>query len=129
VKKTYGLNSDGCWISAYQKDHLPKEWTGIKQNILVLEGIEIWLKELLEKYDVNDVRDIWNKYLDSWLTWERASGCRHLVLIGTDITKGIVPIEAEDRSWRDVAGWAFQDTAAKASRVDVIWYGLNKTIK
>jgi adenosyl cobinamide kinase/adenosyl cobinamide phosphate guanylyltransferase len=35
----------------------------------------------------------------------------------------------ENRLWRDVTGWAYQDLSAMADKVDVIWYGLNQTIK
>jgi adenosyl cobinamide kinase/adenosyl cobinamide phosphate guanylyltransferase len=50
-------------------------------------------------------------------------------VIGSDITKGVVPLEKENRIWRDLTGWAYQDTAAKAEKVDIIWYGLNQTMK
>ena len=54
---------------------------------------------------------------------------RKLVVIGSDITKGIVPVEKENRLWRDVTGWAYQDLAAQADKIDIIWYGCNQTIK
>ena len=52
-----------------------------------------------------------------------------VILIGTDITKGIVPIEAENRVWRDVTGRVYQDTVSICNRVDLIWYGINKRLK
>lgn len=54
---------------------------------------------------------------------------RKLVIIGTDISKGIVPLEKENRLWRDFTGWVYQDLVAKAERVDVIWYGINQIMK
>jgi adenosylcobinamide kinase / adenosylcobinamide-phosphate guanylyltransferase len=127
VKKTYGLNCS--WLSAYQGTSLTEGFNHVNSEILVLEGIEIWLKELAEDYDSNRWRDIWNHTMNNWLIWEKAEPQRKLVVIGTDITKGIVPIEKENRLWRDVTGWAYQDLAAKADKVDIIWYGLNRTIK
>ena len=54
---------------------------------------------------------------------------RMVILIGSDITKGIVPIEAENRVWRDVTGRVYQDTVSICNRVDLIWYGINKRLK
>lgn len=127
VKKTYGLT--GTWLSAYQDKTLTDDFTHINSDLLVLEGIEIWLKELTKAYDSYRSREIWIDTITQWLTWEETEHQRKLVVIGTDITKGIVPVEIENRLWRDVTGWAYQDLAGKADRVDVIWYGLNQTIK
>jgi adenosylcobinamide kinase / adenosylcobinamide-phosphate guanylyltransferase len=127
VKKTYGLT--GSWISAYQETPLTDDFTHVNSNLLVLEGIEFWLKEAAINYDSKRCLEIWNHTVNNWLIWEKEKPQRQLVVIGTDITKGIVPIEKENRLWRDVTGWAYQDLAAKADVVDVIWYGLNQTIK
>jgi adenosyl cobinamide kinase/adenosyl cobinamide phosphate guanylyltransferase len=129
VRKTYAINEYDGWVSAYKNGKLPIEFNDINKELIVLEGIEIWLKSLTEKYDSNKCREIWNHCLDNWLTWEIGLENRKLVVIGTDITKGIVPYEKENRVWRDVTGWAFQDTALRSEKVDVIWYGLNQTIK
>jgi adenosylcobinamide kinase / adenosylcobinamide-phosphate guanylyltransferase len=127
VKEKYGL--DGTWLSAYQNHHLKADMNQIESNLLVLEGIEVWLRELTKSYDSDRCRDIWNTTINHWLLWEKADSNRNLVVIGNDITKGIVPMDHENRLWRDVTGWAYQGLAAKADRVDIIWYGLNQTIK
>lgn len=127
VKNTYGLT--GSWLSAYQETPLAKNINHINSDLLVLEGIEIWLKELTKTNHSNRCREIWIQIINNWLSWEKAEPERKLVVIGTDITKGIVPMEREIRLWRDVTGWAYQDLATKADKVDVIWYGLNQTIK
>ena len=127
MKKTYGLA--GIWFSAYQDTPLTEDFSHITSDLLVLEGIEIWLKELTKTYNSYRSREIWIQTIDQWLSWEKAEPQRKLVVIGTDITKGIVPVETANRLWRDVTGWAYQDLAAKAGKVDVIWYGLNQTIK
>lgn len=101
----------------------------IDQDVIILEGVELWLKDLTKKYDSKQSRKIWNSCLENWVTWEKARVNRKLIVIGTDITKGIVPLEKENRVWRDVTGWAYQDIAAKSEKVDVIWYGLNQNIK
>ncbi|WHY02973.1 bifunctional adenosylcobinamide kinase/adenosylcobinamide-phosphate guanylyltransferase [Neobacillus sp. DY30] len=127
VKENYGVT--GTWISAYQNHVLSADIDHIQSNLLVLEGIEAWLKELTKTYDADSCRDIWNSTFSHWLNWEEAETNRNLVVIGTDITKGIVPMEKENRLWRDVTGWVYQDIGAKADKVDIIWYGLNQTIK
>jgi adenosylcobinamide kinase / adenosylcobinamide-phosphate guanylyltransferase len=127
VKNTYGLT--GSWLSAYQDAALTEDFNYINSDLLVLEGIEIWIKELTKTYDSYRSREIWIQIINNWLSWEKAEPERKLVVIGTDITKGIVPIVRENRLWRDVTGWAYQDLSAKADKVDVIWYGLNQTIK
>ena len=129
VKKIYSVNRNNYWLSAYDSFPLPIYFKDIDQDVIILEGVELWLKDLTKKYDSKESRRIWNSCLDNWLTWEKARVNRKLIVIGTDITKGIVPLEIENRVWRDVTGWAYQDIATKSERVDVIWYGLNQNIK
>ncbi|WP_312475310.1 bifunctional adenosylcobinamide kinase/adenosylcobinamide-phosphate guanylyltransferase [Neobacillus sp.] len=129
VKKTYQDSMQAYWLSAYNHDSLPTNLMDIEEPVIILEGVELWLKDLTKNYDVNHSREIWNRCKENWLTWEKAGVNRKLVVIGTDITKGIVPLEVENRVWRDVTGWAYQDMAAKSDKVDVIWYGLSQNIK
>ncbi len=129
VKNTYKACEDNHWVSAYENHALPINLNDINKDLMILEGVEIWLRNLTVKYNADMCREIWNNYLENWLTWEQAALHHQLIVIGTDITKGIVPVEAENRLWRDVTGWAYQDIAAKSEKVDVIWYGLNQTIK
>ena len=74
-------------------------------------------------------REIFLLWLERWLKWEKEKEERNLYLIGTDIGKGIVPMEKELRVYRDIVGYCFQDVVKKAERVDVIWYGLNSQLK
>jgi adenosylcobinamide kinase / adenosylcobinamide-phosphate guanylyltransferase len=127
VKKTYGLTDS--WFSAYLDTPLKENLNDVNSDLLVLEGIEIWLKELTKSNNSYRCREMWNQTINNWLSWEKAEPQRKLVVIGTDITKGIVPMEKENRLWRDITGWAYQDLAAKADKVDIIWYGINQSIK
>ncbi|WP_042463897.1 bifunctional adenosylcobinamide kinase/adenosylcobinamide-phosphate guanylyltransferase [Neobacillus dielmonensis] len=127
VKNNFNIMNSN-WLSAYEGHPLPVELDDITADLIVLEGIEIWIKGLTEEHDAAQCRVIWNRCLTHWERWEKTKN-HQLILIGTDMTKGIVPIEKENRIWRDVTGWAFQDLAAKADKVDVIWYGINQTIK
>ncbi|MFZ7943463.1 bifunctional adenosylcobinamide kinase/adenosylcobinamide-phosphate guanylyltransferase [Neobacillus sp. 19] len=129
VSKNYGVKIEGQWLSAYNGIRFPVNLSDVNHDVIVLEGIELWVKELTKQYDSGRCREIWNRYLADWLSWEQEKAERKVIVIGTDITKGIVPMEEENRVWRDVTGWAYQDLAAISAKVDVIWYGLNQTIK
>jgi adenosylcobinamide kinase / adenosylcobinamide-phosphate guanylyltransferase len=129
VKNTYKGFEHNHWISAYENHSLPINLIEFGQDVVILEGVEIWLKDLTVKFDASKCREIWANSLEKWTTWEQAAVHRKLIVIGTDITKGIVPVEVENRLWRDVTGWAYQDIAVKSAKVDVIWYGINQTIK
>lgn len=109
------------WISAYQNDSFGLG--SYESSIIVLEGIETWVKNL------SISREKWREMIEDWLKWEQEEPSRKVIIIGTDITKGIVPIEKEHRQWRDLTGWVYQDIATVSSQVDVIWYGISKTIK
>ncbi|WP_046174743.1 bifunctional adenosylcobinamide kinase/adenosylcobinamide-phosphate guanylyltransferase [Domibacillus indicus] len=109
------------WHSFYDKKEIP-DFTA---DLVVLEGIERYVRVLLEQTETPaGARTLFKEKLDGWQREDRT-----IVLIGTDITKGIVPMNAFDRHFRDAAGWCFQDTAKAADRVDTIWYGIAETIK
>lgn len=120
VKANY---SDTRWVSAYEKMPLPEDFSSYKDNFVVLEGLEYFVQ--VSSYS----REEWRRYFNSCLEWEAAAPSRQVIIIGTDISKGIVPMEKENRTWRDMTGWVYQDLAAICDKVDVIWYGINQTIK
>lgn len=117
VRKKY---PDATWISAYEGESLARTFDSPK---IVLEGIETWVK------DASLSREEWKDIISDWEKWEQEKDGRQVILIGTDIGKGIVPMEKENRSWRDVTGWVYQDIAAVCKKVDVVWYGINQTLK
>lgn len=116
------------WISAYCGDSLP-EIINSQNDIVVLEGIEKWIKEELSNKEKGEVRSKWRKLVEELARWEKEKEGRKVIFIGTDISKGIVPLEEENRAWRDVTGWVYQDLAAACEQVQYIWYGLNKLLK
>lgn len=120
---------NGRVLNAYQGDSLPGDLTGHDCDILVIAGIEQFVKEDSKVLDMQTCRETWNNRLEQWRTWEESDQMRRVVIIGTDITKGIVPLEKDNRKWRDLAGWIYQDITSYADRVDVIWYGLNRQLK
>jgi len=126
VSKTYGETK---WISAFQGAALIEDLSELNASCIVLEGVEEWLRELLLEMDINEARNYWKSIVSKWLDWQSHAPARRVVIIGTDMTKGIVPVEKENRNWRDLTGWAYQDLTTHCSRVDIIWYGINQTIK
>ncbi len=129
VKEYYRRDGKAGWFSSCKGDGLPGDLDSAAELIIVFEGIEYWIKELLTNHDAGKVQELWRQYLQNWLQWELSQQGRVVCLIGSDITKGIVPASAEEREWRDTAGRVFQDTAAVCEHVDLIWYGIGKRLK
>ncbi|MGO5011502.1 bifunctional adenosylcobinamide kinase/adenosylcobinamide-phosphate guanylyltransferase [Niallia sp. Sow4_A1] len=103
--------------------------TDEKDSFYMLEGLEWMIKNRLKEETLEQTIHYLEKQVETLLQWEREEKKRCVFIIGSDITKGIVPIEKEDRFWRDATGLIFQRIAAEADRVDVIWYGLNERLK
>ena len=120
VKKNYPAAQ---WISAYDGNALLDDLSTLEDSMVVLEGIESWIKN--SPYS----REGWRELFKSYLDWEESYSKRKVIVIGTDISKGIVPMEEENRTWRDKTGWVYQDLVVVCDSVDVIWYGINQTIK
>ncbi|KMM36720.1 bifunctional adenosylcobinamide kinase/adenosylcobinamide-phosphate guanylyltransferase [Guptibacillus hwajinpoensis] len=129
VKTFYGITENHCWKSGFNEKKIPLDDRRLYGDVVVFEGVEHWIKELTSDADLLECREIWQSLLSIWHAWENEREERTVVIIGTDLSKGIVPMEKEDRDWRDLTGWAYQDLTAVADRVDVIWYGLNQQLK
>ncbi|MBS8263884.1 hypothetical protein DYI25_05460 [Mesobacillus boroniphilus] len=127
VRKQYHLDDhEHSWYSSYKEDEIP---VLNSQKITILEGVEVWVRQVTRSIPADESREKWQSLVREWLKWESEDRQRKLVLIGSDISKGIVPIAAEDRLWRDTTGWVYQDLVSAAERVDVIWYGISQTLK
>ncbi len=74
-------------------------------------------------------RSQFNQLLEQWLEWEQLREDRMLILVGSDIGKGIVPIKKEDRQWRDLVGWCYQDIVKHSNKVYRVWYGISEQLK
>lgn len=124
VKTFYRLNEKSSyhWFSAYKGNTLPKELPDSK--MVVLEGIEQWILQMGEAFN----RNTGKQWLEAWLDWENDAD-RKMILIGTDISKGVVPMEREVREWRDLTGWFYQDAVTCSERFDLVWYGVAKRLK
>ncbi|PID15188.1 hypothetical protein CSV63_08430 [Sporosarcina sp. P34] len=83
---------------------------------LVISGLHEWLM-------TTDITEI-----------EASSAVREIsgpntVFILTEIGRGIVPLDAQQRELRDRCGRLYQQLFAEATTVTRIWYGIAQTIK
>lgn len=60
---------------------------------------------------------------------QQLAATQRLIVIGNDISRGVVPLEKEARFQRDCAGRLYQLLTAEATRVTQIWYGIAQHIK
>ncbi|WP_433956794.1 bifunctional adenosylcobinamide kinase/adenosylcobinamide-phosphate guanylyltransferase [Cytobacillus horneckiae] len=131
VCEQYGVNKfSNLWISAFKGSPMPNPSDRqFSDGVIVFEGIEYWVEDLLIYSEQEQILTRWREFLQGWQEWEKEHIERKVVLIGTDITKGIVPIGSDERKRRDVTGRVFQMTAKASSQMDLIWYGISQKIK
>lgn len=67
--------------------------------------------------------------LAEFIQWEKEEIHRKLVLIGTDMSKGVVPIDRFARTWRDEVGWCYQQLMKQADVAHIIWYQIPQVLK
>lgn len=132
VRDQFGLSerSDYLWLSAYQSNKLELPFQNKEIQLLIIEGVEQYIKKWIDlDIDIQIIRAQAKDLVEKALNWEQAHKNNELILIGTDISKGIVPIEKKDRQWRDITGWVYQDIVTTSDSVYMVWYGISKRIK
>ena len=131
VEKQYGIHrASHFWYSAYLSSAPPEveNFTDI-DGVIVWEGIEYWVKDVLTYSREEEIQQRVQQFLVDFAAWENSKRTRKVILIGTDITKGIVPVDEKDRLLRDVCGRVYQKMAKQATQMDIIWYGIAQKIK
>jgi adenosylcobinamide kinase/adenosylcobinamide-phosphate guanylyltransferase len=118
------------WVSSYHNDLLSdwnQKWRG--GTTLVVEGWEKWIKGQL-KQEAEDavIRAEFGRLFQCFLEEERLRS-DEIVLIMLEVGRGIVPIEEDERRFRDLAGWILQDAAKMAEEVQYVWHGMSKRLK
>ena len=83
-------------------------------EIVIVHGVEYLQEEKLKQ--LLALLENWNKHLE-------------VMVIATEIGRGIVPMEASKRQLRDDVGRFYQALFAKSESVTRIWYGIPQTIK
>lgn len=96
---------------------------------LVITGWVDWLAEaLVGTRDDDRLRGRLADELAAMTAAERQTG-GEAVLIVPEMGRGIVPMAAEDRRLRDLAGWLAQDAAARAEAVWYVRHGLVRCLR
>ncbi|MFA1821991.1 bifunctional adenosylcobinamide kinase/adenosylcobinamide-phosphate guanylyltransferase [Virgibacillus oceani] len=130
VKQCYELSDKyHTWISAYERVPCPDDLSKYNTDLIILEGVEQWIRRKVAEENTAFTRNAGKALIEKWVGWTQQHPGYQLVVIGTDISKGIVPIEQVDRKWRDMTGWFYQDLVENCERFDVIWYGINNQLK
>ena len=127
VREFYGLGDGHVSLSGYRNDQ--PDVHHVEEGTVLLQGLDGWLYEDAKKMEPEGIRNKWKETMSAWRIWEQEKPKRRCIVIGSDISKGIVPLESEHRKWRDACGWVYQDLASMADRVDIIWYGINQQVK
>lgn len=132
IKTYYELNKinneNYHWISAYDDKPLPEDLSTFSGRLIIIEGIEQWILQLIERRSIDEVRREFEVILKKWYQWAEDEKHR-LIIIGTDISKGIVPIDDTLRKWRDVTGFIYQDIVKNCHAFHYVWYGIGKQLK
>jgi adenosylcobinamide kinase/adenosylcobinamide-phosphate guanylyltransferase len=129
VKEYYQLNDcqEHIWCSSYETEFfLPHH--KMTQSVIVFEGLEMFIRQTLHS-DIMSCRNEWREAFRLWQHWENEKAERRVIWIGCEIGQGIVPINEEERNWRDVTGWCYQELVKMCNRVDRIWCGLAERMK
>ncbi|WP_392454520.1 bifunctional adenosylcobinamide kinase/adenosylcobinamide-phosphate guanylyltransferase [Chryseomicrobium aureum] len=88
------------------------------KDVLVFDGIQAALFPLTKEQR--------SEWLD---TLQSAASNQTIIWIVEDISRGIVPLQKEDRVLRDESGRITQYLVAEATSVTQIWYGLHEMKK
>lgn len=118
------------WHSAYRQDQL-EHWqqNSHEQSILVLEGWEQWIQQMwLDKGKLDEVKDYFENEISKICEIEKQTNIQ-VIFIMLEMGRGIVPMNKDDRAWRDLSGWILQYAAQHAEKVDYCWHGLSKSLK
>lgn len=93
VKQLYGLENDVLWLSGYRKEQ-PK-LIDFQGETVVLQGLDAWIQQDAEKMDSDSIRKRWKEIMADWRIWEKERDEHNCIVIGSDISKGIVPMGSE----------------------------------
>ncbi len=95
---------------------------------LVITGVLEWLGAALERDDTDALRQQWQS--DMAALCQRAEELEApLIIIASEVGRGIVPMQPEERRLRDLNGWFTQDATAQAEQVWYVRHGLVMALK
>lgn len=91
-------------------------------KVVVVSKLEEIIKPLLEQDEIslaNTVRE----------QLQLLDKKHQMIIIATEMGRGIVPIDPQNRQLRDTLGRLYQQLFAVSNHVTRIWYGIAETIK
>lgn len=95
---------------------------------LVITGLLEWLGVALERDDNDALRQQWQREMIQLC--QRANELNAaLIIITSEVGRGIVPMQPEQRRLRDLNGWFTQDATAQAEQVWYVRHGLVMALK
>ncbi|MDG5471141.1 bifunctional adenosylcobinamide kinase/adenosylcobinamide-phosphate guanylyltransferase [Jeotgalibacillus sp. ET6] len=107
-----------------------KSLEGLQQDVLVWYSMENWvLHQCHGPLQDDEIVEAFKNWIDQLDLWEKKKQTRSVMLVGTDQSKGIVPLDQTMRRARDLSGWCFQHSAQISSRVTRVWYGIGEELK
>ncbi|WP_075881100.1 bifunctional adenosylcobinamide kinase/adenosylcobinamide-phosphate guanylyltransferase [Vreelandella massiliensis] len=115
---------EAVWHRLVQGSPLPQFSETLPPKTRVLTGWLAWMETALKTEPDDDaLRQAMATELETLAEAERRGG-PEIVLIVPEVGRGIVPMAAEDRRLRDLAGWLAQDAARCAEKTWYVRHGL-----
>ncbi|ADY12712.1 bifunctional adenosylcobinamide kinase/adenosylcobinamide-phosphate guanylyltransferase [Sphaerochaeta globosa] len=94
-------------------------------EVCVVDCLTVWLGNLLHHYGIPSKRFV---QMDALYEVLRNPPCE-ILLVTNETGLGLIPADAESRSFRDLAGWMNQDIAQIAQNVILLVAGLPLALK
>ena len=136
--RTQGLDPEMEARVSRHRNERPAAWSTIENEfdlgaiasrhageVILLDCLTLWLSHWLERD--TDVDSILSR-LDQGLDAMRSNGVQ-LVVVSNEVGSGVVPVDADTRSWRDLVGFANQQIARQAEEVDWMVAGIPTRIR
>lgn len=117
-KKKYTIKEYAPTVFLHQSLHT----VDCLQETICISGFPNIVKEHLTLDEVAAAKAIYSEIL-------RLAEKNVVICVCDDITRGIVPLEAEQRKIRDTLGRLYQMLFSQAESVTQIWFGLEERIK
>ncbi|RBP08101.1 bifunctional adenosylcobinamide kinase/adenosylcobinamide-phosphate guanylyltransferase [Rossellomorea aquimaris] len=129
VKIHFNLKeTDTTWIPLFNGKRIQLDEINFSNSVIVMEGFEYGIRSTILNND-SEIRKSFTILIQSLKQWEEEDSDRSVIWIGSEIGKGIVPMDKLSREWRDMTGWIYQDLAEMSQEVWVVWYGLATSLK
>lgn len=113
--KEIGVTNVGLYDGVIPKDVIPGK-------TIVIRHLEFLLRE----FDLSDEVSVATNIFEQLVALDRQ---HTLIVILTDIGRGVVPIDVQTRQLRDACGRLYQLLIKESEHVTRIWYGLSEVLK